>query len=211
MSDLDVVMRGLMRDVGSALRPRGFRGSAGVWRLVTTGGVAVVEKQGSRGSAWDARLFYLNTAVVPTVWWEWRTGATGPVDRAGQADGIRLLEGRVQGTDPAHADNGYADRWRVAVDTDVDRLRVDLLAGVTHAAGRLAELLTPGRYLDELLAQPDKQVGHWEALVVLLAERGPSAELDAAYAGLRDAFADRPRAAGHVERVIGWAQARAAG
>ncbi|MEH1013214.1 DUF4304 domain-containing protein [Micromonospora sp. CPCC 206060] len=211
MSDLDAVVRGLMRDVGSALRPLGFRGSGGLWRLVTTGGVAVVEKQGSRGSTWDAKLFYLNTAVVPTAWWEWEKGSAGRIDKAGGADGIRVLEGRVECTDPGHADSGYADRWRVTAGTDVDRLRADLLAGVARSAGRLVELLAPGRYLDELLALPDKQVGHWQALVVLLAERGPSADLDAAYVGLRDAFADRPRAAGHVERLIGWAQARASG
>jgi hypothetical protein len=69
MLDLDAVDRGLMRDVGAVLRPMGFRGSGGVWRLVTADGVAVVQKQGSGGSAWDAKLFYVNTAVVPRAWW----------------------------------------------------------------------------------------------------------------------------------------------
>jgi hypothetical protein len=210
MPDLDSVMRGLTRDVGAALRPRGFRGSGGVWRLVTAEGVAVVETQGARGSTSAAKSFFLDTAVVPTVWWEWTKGTTSQIENAREANGIRLLEGRVESTDPAHADN-YAYQWRLAADTDVNRLRADLLAGVARAADRLIDLLEPGRYLDELRALPDKQVGHWQALVVLLAARGPSSELDAACAGLRDSFADRPYAAGHVDRLVAWSQARASG
>jgi hypothetical protein len=210
MPDLDSVMRGLMRDVGAALRPRGFRGSGGVWRLVTVEGVAVVETQGARGSTSAAKLFFLDTAVVPTVWWEWTKGTSSEIEKAREANGIRLLEGRVESTDPAHADT-YPYQWRLAADTDVHRLRADLLAGVARAADRLIDLLEPGHYLDELRALPDKQVGHWQALVVLLAARGRSSELDAACAGLRDSFADRPYAAGHVDRLVAWSQARASG
>lgn len=178
--------------------------------MVTAEGVAVIETQGARGSTSAATLFFLDTAVVPTVWWEWTKGTTSQLDKAREANGIRLLEGRVESTDPAHTDN-YAYQWRLAADTDIDRLRVDLLAGVARAADRLIDLLQPGHYLDELRALADKQVGHWQALVVLLAARGPSSELDAACAGLRDSFADRPYAAGHVDRLVAWSQARASG
>lgn len=197
-----------MRAVGAVLRARGFRGSGGVWRLVTAEGVAVVETQGARGSSAMAKLFFVNTAVVPTVWWEWSMGTSSLLEKAREANGIRLLEGRVESTDPAHTDN-YAYQWRLAADTDMDRLRADLLAGVARAADRLIDLLAPGRYLDGLRAVSDKQVGHWQALVVLLTARGPGAELDAARAGLRASFADRPHAAGHVDRLIAWSQARA--
>jgi hypothetical protein len=209
VSDFDAVVRGLMRDVGAALRPWGFRGSGRVWRLVTDEGVAVVEKQAAARSWQSETGFYLNTAVVPTTWWAWNRATGLPIGKAGSAHGIRLLERRVASADRGHAD-GW-DRWRVAADTDVDGLRADLLAGVTGAAGRLTELLAPGRYLDELLAVPDKKVGHWQAVVVLLADRGPSAELDAAYAGAREAYAGRPRAADFVEELIAWSRARAAG
>jgi hypothetical protein len=67
-------------------------------------------------------------------------------------------------------------------------------------------LLEPSRYLDELSAMRDKQIGHWTALAVLLAERGRSPELDAVCAALRDAYADRPLAAEHLNRLIEWAQ-----
>ncbi|MBO2437995.1 DUF4304 domain-containing protein [Actinomadura nitritigenes] len=195
MLDLDGVVRGLMRDVGTALRPMGWRGSGGLWRLVTAEGVAVVQKQGSQGSSWDARLFYLNTSVVPRAWWEWNHGADRPIEKARDVHGIRLLEGRARSADDAH-------RWRVTDGTDVDRLRTDLLAAVTHAAGRAAELLEPGRYVDELSALPDKQVGDWHALVVLLADRGTTPELRAACVGLRRACAGRPRAAGFIDDLI---------
>ncbi|GED89486.1 hypothetical protein TNCT6_65710 [Streptomyces sp. 6-11-2] len=36
----------------------------------------------------------------------------------------------------------------LTADTDVDRLRSDLLVAVAQAAGRLAELLRPGRHVD---------------------------------------------------------------
>jgi hypothetical protein len=195
MSDLDAVVKGLMRDVGSTLRPTGFRGSAGVWRLVTGEGVAVVRKQGSQGSTWDAKSFYLNTSVVPKAWWEWHHKGDQPIAKAGVADGIRVLEGRV-------TDAEGSDRWQVTADTDPDRLRADLLAAVARAADRTAQLLEPNRYLDELSALPVKRVGHWEALVVLLADRGPTPELRAACVELRRAFADRPHAADHVDRLV---------
>jgi hypothetical protein len=203
MSDLNAVVRSLMRDVGAALRPLGFSGSGDAWRLVTPEGVAVITKQGSVDSTRDTKLFYLNMAVVPKAWWEWnhRPGnGSRPIDRAGETDGIRVIEGRVRGAD--------GERWAVTPDTDIESLRADLLAGVAQGADRLVELLTPGRYLDELLAEPDKQYGHWHALVVLLAERGPSPELDGAFVGLRAAGADRPQAAEYIEGLVELANTR---
>ncbi|CAG6392190.1 hypothetical protein SCOCK_150162 [Actinacidiphila cocklensis] len=73
------------------------------------------------------------------------------------------------------------------------------------------DLLEPGCYIDELLALPEKQWGHWQALVVLLAARGPSPELDAACVGLRKVSVDRPLAAGHVDRLVEMALARKSG
>jgi hypothetical protein len=209
MPDLDVVMRGLLRDIGAVLRPRGFRGSGGVWRLTTPEGVAVIQKQGGKWSRSDAKQFYVNLAVVPKDWWEWweqTPGRIGPMDKASYTYGIRLLEHRVPCPDPASSDR---ERWELTADTDVDRLRANLLTGVTRAADRLIELLQPGRYLDELSALPDKKIGHWRPLVVLLAARGPSPELDAACAGLRVAFAERPRAAEYVDDLIRRAHDRA--
>ncbi len=205
-----MVMRGLLHDVGVALHPRGFRSSGAVWRLITPDGVAVIHKQPSeRSRRPSVKTFYIDTAVAPKAWWEWmawRTGQTQPMSKASDIYGISLMERRVPCPHPAENDR---ECWQVTADTDVDRLRADLLTGVTRAADRLVELLQPDRYLDELSAIRNKQIGHWPPLVILLSGRGPSPELDAACAGLRDAFAERPRAAEYVDELIGWAQARA--
>jgi hypothetical protein len=209
MAELDVVVRGLMHDIGVALQPRGFRSSGAVWRLVTPEGVAVVDKQPSEQSRPDAKMFSIGTAVAPKEWWEWmawRTGQTQPMSEANEIYSIGVMEHRVRCPYPADGDR---ERWQVAAGTDVARLRADLLTGVTRAADRLVELLEPGRCLAELSALPDKKIGHWPPLVILLSGRGPSPELDAACAGLREAFAARPRAAGYVDELVGWAHARA--
>ena len=204
-------MRGLLRDIGVALHPKGFRYSGGGWRLTTPEGIAVIQKQAGRWSRFDAKQFYLNTAVAPKEWLEWLEWTAGriiPMNRAGETAAIGVLERRVPCPNPADSDR---ERWQVTADTDVARLRADLLTGVTRAADRLVGLLQPGRYLDELRALPDKRIGHWPPLVILLAARGPSPELDAACAGLRNAFAERPRAATYVDDLIGLARARASG
>ncbi len=208
MPDLDAVVRDLMKDVGATLRPLGFRGSGGLWRLATAEGVAVVQKQGSQGSWYAEKLFYVNTSIVLTAWWEWNHACGDqprPLERVAEYDGLRLLEGRVPSSDPRHYGAG-PDRWRVTADTDLDRFRDDLLAAVAASAGRLVELLEPGRYLDELLALPTRGIGVWEALVVLLAERGPSPDLDAACIGLIDAYADRDA---NPDHLLTWATDRA--
>jgi hypothetical protein len=209
MAELDVVMRGLLHDLGVTLHPRGFHSSGAVWRLIRPEGVAVIHKQPSERSRPDARMFYIDTAVAPKEWWDWlayRTGQTQPMNKASDIYSIGLMERRVPCPHPADSDR---ERWQVTADTDVDRLRADLLTGVTRAADRLVELLQPGRYLAELNALPNKRIGHWPPLVILLSGRGPSPELDAACAKLREAFAERPRAAGYVDELIGWAHARA--
>ncbi|MEH1101920.1 DUF4304 domain-containing protein [Micromonospora sp. CPCC 205561] len=209
MAKLDVVVRGLLHDIGVALHPRGFRSSGAVWRLITPEGVAVIRKQPSQWSRPTAKMFYIDTAVAPKEWWEWmawRTGQTQPMNMASEIYSIGLMEPRVPCPHPTDSDR---ERWQVTADTDVDRLHADLLTGVTRAADRLVELLQPGRYLAELSALPNKQIGHWPPLVILLSGRGPSPELDAACAGLRAAFAERPRAAEYVDELIGWAHARA--
>jgi hypothetical protein len=210
MLDLDV-MRGLMRDVGAALRPLGFRGSGGLWRLITPEGVAVIEIYGwRRGTRFQAKHFYVTTTVAPKEWLEWlecTTGQPRPMNEASAGCGINVFDRKVPCARPTHRDR---ERWELTAETDLDRLRADLVAGVTLAVDRLVELLQPGRCLDELRAVPNKQIGHWPPLVCLLAELGPSPELDAACVGLRHAFDDRPRAAEYAESLIDLAHDRAA-
>ncbi len=210
-ADPSKIVSGLLRDIGATLRPLGFQGSGGVWRLVGPWGVAVVERQASRASTAREKVFSLDTAVVPQVWWDWtHRSAPAPIEQARESSGLRLLEQRVPATNLAHT-NGTLTAWRIDATTDVEALRADLLDQVHDAGERLSELLIPGRYLKELTAVADKQVGHWQALVVLLADLGPSAALDDACAGARSAFAARPAASLFVEELITWAHARATG
>jgi hypothetical protein len=67
----------------------------------------------------------------------------------------------------------------------------------------------PDRYLDELLADPDQRIETWEAIVVLLADRGPGPQLDDAVDHLRMCFADRDIPAS-AQDIIAYAHARAA-
>jgi hypothetical protein len=148
MADLDAALRSLMRDLGGALRPAGFRGSGGTWRLATPEGVAIVSRQGSDWGPGGKR-FYVNTAVVPAAWWAWlnRTRADAPpITSAREYHGIRLLEGRVEATGPASFESGDKTLWSVRLDTDLDRLRDDLVTG-GHRGGDLAGAPGPARPL----------------------------------------------------------------
>jgi hypothetical protein len=203
VADLDAVLRGLMKDIGAVLRPHGFRGSGGVWRLITAEGVAVVQKQGSVYSPWAEKVFFVNTAIIPVGWWKWENvrSPTRPIEKATEASGARFFEGRIR------AETGD-EGWHLTATTDVDRLRAHLVAGVANAAPRLVELLAPGRYLEELRALPDKGIGGWRVLAALLAWQGPSRELDEALAGLRTAWEDRPGGDEYVQRLAAWARTR---
>jgi hypothetical protein len=208
--DLHAVMCGLMRDVGAALRPLGFQGSGGVWRLITPEGVAVIEIHGWRkGTRFQTKQFYVATGVAPKEWLEWLEHTRGkprPMNKAGAGGGIAYVTGNVPCARPRRRDR---DRWELTADTDLDRLRADLVAGVTLVVDRLVELLQPGRCLDELRAMPDKPTFIWPQLVCLLAERGPSPELDAACVSLRHAFTEWSMAK-DAEKLIALAHARAA-
>src|SRR5262245_42848299 len=103
-------MRELMKDLGGVLRPLGWRGAGGVWRLQAPDGVAVIERQGSAGSGPRETLFYIDTAVVPVIWWEWLHHSQAPpptMDRVRESHGLRLIEGRVEPTEPG------GHRWRL--------------------------------------------------------------------------------------------------
>ena len=64
----------LLRDqVGPSVRRCGFTGSGGRWTLrdPTSGDVAVVQAQGSRGNSAEEVMFFVNLAVVPQPWWRY--------------------------------------------------------------------------------------------------------------------------------------------
>ncbi|MGF6883126.1 hypothetical protein ABIA39_002067 [Nocardia sp. GAS34] len=78
---------------------------------------------------------------------------------------------------------------RHALQADVNLVRAELPSRVHTYARRALRLLQPGRYLEELLAQPGDGPGRWEAIAVLLSAQGPSPQLDDACDRAQASFA----------------------
>jgi hypothetical protein len=99
--------------------------------------------------------------------------------------------------------------YRAIVPDDVDRAGAQLARRAADYAWRAQHLLKPGNYLDGLLADPSDAIGMWEPRVVLLADRGPSPELDEAIERLYAAYRERgaPEAA---DEIAAYARQRAA-
>ncbi len=160
--------------------------------------------------------FGLWSSATPAAWWEfcnWRNARSGlPPTPLEQAIGPGLITDDGMSDDPAAL-------WSIRIDpaqpgqhalqTDVDAIRAELPRRVHTCARRALRLVEPGRYLDELLSDSDPRIGIWEAIVVLLADRGPGPQLDDAVDHLRASLAEGD-ASGYAEDVIAYAQARAA-
>lgn len=216
MATPDAALRRLLRDTGKLLQPYGFEGAEPSWTRVEEGGVAVVGRTRAIRSWTDGQQvlrFGLCLRATPTAWWEfgnWRTAQLGrapsPIEAATGpdliADGLpeamtQLWSLRTEPDQPGQVHSG-----------DVELIRAELPRRVHAYARRARQLLEPDRYLDELLAQPDRNRATWEAICVLLAERGPTPDLDEALAQLRAlATPDHPTQA---DEITAYAQARAA-
>ncbi|MEV0063298.1 hypothetical protein [Nocardia sp. NPDC050718] len=192
MVGLDPALRRLTRDVGKLLQPYGFRGSEARWTQVAAGGVASVGRGRVQRSWTDGQQevrFGLEVNATPTAWWEFgdwcRQRLGGPPTTLADATGPGLVE--LRGI-PAECTEPWSLRVDPTVDgqqvrqSDIEALRAELPRRVHVYARRALRLLEPDRYLDELLADPDPGLRTWEAVVVLLAERGPGDRLDEALA-----------------------------
>ncbi|MEU0502114.1 hypothetical protein [Nocardia sp. NPDC005998] len=214
----DSAVRRLTRDAGKLLQPYGFHGSEATWVRVVPGGVASVGRTRTLRTWTDGQQvlrFGLSLSATPTAWWEfrnWRNAQLGlPVTPLEQATGPGLIN-----------DHGMPEEltelWSLHLDptqpgrvlqADVDAIRAELPRRVHAYARRALRLLEPDRYLDELLAAPDRQIATWEAIVVLLADRGPGPQLDDALIQLRTCLAERGESA-YAEDVVAYARGRAA-
>ncbi|WP_330230518.1 hypothetical protein OHA40_31920 [Nocardia sp. NBC_00508] len=218
MAGPDSALRRLTRDAGKLLQPYGFHGSQAMWVRVAPGGAASVCRTRTlrtwTGGHQELK-FGLNLSATPTAWWEfcnWRNAQLGlPLMPLEQATGPGLINDHGMPDD-------LTELWSLQVDptqpgralqTDVDAIRAELPRRVHAYARRALRLLEPGRYLDELLTLPDPQIGTWEAIVVLLADRGPGPQLEDAFIQLRACFAGRDTSA-YAENVIAYARGRAA-
>ncbi|MFI9534304.1 hypothetical protein ACIG56_13765 [Nocardia fusca] len=215
----DPALRRLLRETGKLLQPYGFHGTDAPWVRVEQDGVASVGRTRVSRTWADGRQvlrFGLHLDATPRAWWEfgnWRNERLGlaPVPLE-EATGPDLID-----------DHGLPEEltrpWSLRVDpeqpgghalqTDLDTIRAELPRRVHAYARRAIQLADPDRYLTELLAQPGDRIGTREAIVVLLADRGPGPELDVAIHRLRTCFAHRT-ASEFAEEVIAYAQTRAA-
>ncbi|WP_433204098.1 hypothetical protein ACQP1G_15340 [Nocardia sp. CA-107356] len=214
----DSALRRLLRETGKLLQPYGFHGSEPAWVRVEPGGVASVGRTRVSRTWTDGQQvlgFGLDLSATPTAWWEfsnWRNARLGmPPTPLDEAAGPGLID--------AYAlPDELTAMWSLRLDpeqpgqhvlqTDIDAIRAELPRRVHAYARRALRLVEPDRYLDELLTQPNPQSRTWEAIVVLLADRGPGPQLDDAFDKLRKCVAEQDAA--YADDVIAYAQNRAA-
>ncbi|MFE6924472.1 hypothetical protein ACFVAV_25840 [Nocardia sp. NPDC057663] len=142
-------------------------------------------------------------SATPTSWWEfcaWRDAQVGrPSTLLAEATGPGLIDARGL---PAELTEWWslradpAQEGQQALQADVELIRAELPRRVHAYARRALRLLEPDRYLDELLADPDPGIATREAIVVLLADRGPGPQLDDALAQLHRCLDQRGGAVG---------------
>lgn len=214
----DSALRRLTRDARKLLQPYGFDGPSAVWVRVVPGGVACVGRSRTVRTWTNGQQelkFGLTLSATPTAWWEF-------CNRRNEQRGLPLVP-LEEATGPGLIDDHPLPQdltalWSLRVDpaqpgralqSDVDVIRAELPRRVHAYARRALRLLEPGRYLEELMALPDPAIGTWEAIVVLLADRGPGPQLEDAFDRFRACCVDEDTAA-YAADVIAYARGRAA-
>lgn len=215
----DTALRRLTREAGKLLQQYGFHGSEATWVRVAPGGVASVARTRTLRTWTDGQQvirFGLGLSATPTAWWEfrnWRNVQLGlPLTPLEQATGPGLIDDRGISDDLTALWSLQLDPTQSgqhALQADVDTIRAELPRRVHAYARRALRLLEPDRYLDELLAEPNPQDTTWEAIVVLLADRGPGPQLDDAFNQFRACITDQDTSA-YAENLIAYARDRAA-
>lgn len=216
----DTAVRRVARQVRAALEPFSFTGKGTMWTLVNecgTAGIRQWRRTNPDGVSTNVILVGLSLAVMPAPYLEYRNRCEArngrppvrPEDSAGSGIGLREYYGLPSYPAVGLRPDPSASPYRAILPGDVDQAGAHLAARAEDYARRALHLLEPGNYLDELLADPDDAIGMWEPRVVLLADRGPSAKLDAAIEGLYAAYWERgvPEAA---DRIAEYARQRVA-
>nr|WP_246461834.1 hypothetical protein [Nocardia transvalensis] len=201
------------------LQPYGFHGSEPLWVRVRPAGVASVGRTRVARTWTGGRQvlrFGLELNATPLAWWEycnWRNARLGlPEVPLEHASGPGLA-----GAETLSAE--LTEPWSLRVDpeqpgqhvlqSDLDAIRADLPRRVHAYARRALRLVEPDRYLAELTSRPDAGSAAREAIVVLLADRGPGPDLDEAIAHLRLCHTDGDSRT-YADDLIAYARSRAA-
>ncbi|MCP2324369.1 hypothetical protein HDA40_002876 [Hamadaea flava] len=208
-------MNQINRAVGAIVRLLGFPGSRGVWSRITDDGIAAIGTTRSVRSS--QRTIYAQVAMgaVPRAWWEYRNHRFAqwgeppiPYDADAVTYDIGFVESRRRPEGAFYHMKFPPNGFRCTTQDEVDHA-IELLTGAAAVLAETAiDLVRPGRYLEELSAIPDREVGFWEPFVVLLAERGPSADLDDAIEEMRGAYDAHGSA--RPDDIVAYARTRAA-
>lgn len=207
------VFMGMLRDrIGPALRAEGFTGSGTTWTLkAPNDDWAVVNAQSSSASTSDAVRFVINMAIVPEPWWSCHRvirSARGATRAPKEYDGLwrdRLHPSRHV---PHHGPEPW---WLLRDEDEADRCGRDVVRQLTeHGVPRLRQLLDRGTLLATIRAG-DFGFLHGDpttALAVLLADEGPSTELDSLFSHIAEDPDERHRA--HNADLLAWLRGRIA-
>jgi hypothetical protein len=209
----------LNKEIGAVVRPLGFHGTRGTWSVVTTDGVAQVNVGRSVMRRAGGGTIFVNVgiSVVPIAWWEyvnWRAARWGqppiPLDKKAASYQIGFVETRQCPEGSSYHLRMDPEKYPATVTTteELDHAAALLVGAADQLAHTALDLLRPGRYLEALRGIRKLGGAMWEPLVVLLAEGGPSAELDAA---IEDMRADYPNYGfGPPDMEVEYARMRAA-
>jgi hypothetical protein len=177
--DASAELRAALRDrVGSVLRESGFRGTQPTWVLTAPhGDLGVVNVQRASWSYPGTVSFTVNLAVIPEPWWRYLQSwfPDDPPKKPKEYHGMwrdRLHPGPGVATDPVKWD-GW---WQVNDGATAAAAADDVAASLrTHGIPELTRLSNRREIIAEAKGPGHNGIG----LVVLLADEGPSAELDA--------------------------------
>lgn len=208
--------RAIADTVVPLLRANAFKGTSPTWvRTNDRGDAAVVNVQQSPWNTREEVSFYVNLAVVPEPWRAWMAAKESkPVGRTvKEYDG--LWRARL---DPTPVVGGPPGSWRVtdastaaAAARDVSRRLLDAgLPALERSMDRttMLDALRDGTLNGIYRAGWESYRG--KALVVLLADSGPSPELDSAIASLCARKEEVEGWPGELQLLQRWVEERAA-
>lgn len=219
MVNPDTALRRLLRETGKLLQPYGFHGVEPTWTRVGARGVASVGRTRVTRTWTDGQQvlgFGLTLKATPTPWWEycnWRNTRLGlphvPLESATGPDLIDTRSLSDELTTPWILRLDPAQPGQQALQSDIDAIRGQLPRRVHAYARRALRLLEADHYLDELSSQPDPGIRTWEAIIVLLADRGPGPRLDEAIRRFQQCTTG-PDASAYADEVVTYARTRTA-
>ena len=181
---VQAALKAALRDVvGPAARAHGFKGSAPNWRRGNDlGDWAIVNVQSSRYSTRESLRCVINLSLAPEPWLAWTAEQRGPLPKT-LSESYGLYRKRLLPTGTPVDVDGW---WEVNEPDEAPGVAADMVRQLDEAGWpTLERLLDRDAMVDQVRAGDlgfIKREFHAElfahAQAMLLADRGPSAELD---------------------------------